>query len=172
LTGKIEPSALVKITPEQLADQKVKLERERAAQEALRDKVLTPGYNKDEASNGIQYLKPSWSKHSPPFPDKKRKESIMRPSQGQGAKSDSLEYLKKSDASSPSVYSNHGEESSADNNSTSNVHGDLSDDDCIPIFGSTFDNEFTTASSILKISTFKLFNLLKPTSKHHIHLLC
>jgi hypothetical protein len=163
LTGEIEPSALVKMTAEQLANQKAKLERERAAQEALREKVLTPGY-KDQTSNEIQYVKPSLSKHSPPSSDKTPKEGIIQQSQGQEAESGTSECLKRSAASSShSVYSSHAEERDDGNDITTNEHGDLSDDDGIPTLEADEVEEesggvFRTSSSILKRSTFKLSN--------------
>ena len=72
LTGDIAASALVKMSPDQLASEKAKLDRENAKNAALKDTVLTPA---------VLNVQPSTSNpvhHKPPSHDKKPLSSILK----------------------------------------------------------------------------------------------
>jgi len=79
LTGDIKASALVKMTPDQLASQKAKSEREKAKKAALKDTVLTLGVEDAAGSNGT-FDNHNPSNHKPTPLDTEHIVGILKPS--------------------------------------------------------------------------------------------
>lgn len=78
LIGDITVPALIKMSPDQLASQKAKLDRENAKIAALKDTVLTPDALAEKDSDEIQYQNTNPVKHSPPSPSVKPSISILK----------------------------------------------------------------------------------------------
>ncbi|KAL3920413.1 MAG: hypothetical protein SGILL_003277, partial [Bacillariaceae sp.] len=166
MTGEIGPSVLVRMTPDQLANRKTKLERENAKQAALRDTVLTRGFQELSKSD-LQDSTPSSKRHSPPSPEKKPKSSILhsRTARADNEKtapstSDALEDAKKSPEREEEQHSDQ----------ESDVEEELPDDDGIPTLEADAPEESDagvaspSSSSILKLSSY-MSTLKAPPSK-------